>query len=78
MTPDVQAAAERLRKWTNFLSDLLPDGTPQLAEVPVGDLRIVLAALDPAETPTDHIPTRKGLDYLAIRQEQHPKGPIDA
>lgn len=80
MTPDVQAAAERVRAFLDAwedpaqgrgaISTLRSEGLRLTAL----DLRMLLAALDPAEQPIDHIPTQAGIDYLAIRRQQHPRG----
>jgi hypothetical protein len=45
---------------------------PYAIEIFREDLRLLLAALDPAEQPIEHVPTEAGLDYLALRREQHP------
>ncbi|MBS2962607.1 hypothetical protein KGA66_06080 [Actinocrinis puniceicyclus] len=42
------------------------------------DLRALLAAADPDEQPIAHVPTKAGLDYLALRKQQHPKEATDA
>ncbi len=42
------------------------------------DLRVLLAAADPDEQPVPLIPTKAGLDYLAMRRQQHPKAATDA
>lgn len=80
MTPDVQAAAERvaafLDAWEDpaqgrgAISTLRSEGLRLTAL----DLRRVLAAIDPAGQPIAHVPTQAGLDYLAVRQRQNPHG----
>lgn len=86
MTPDVQAAADRvhafLDTWERIAghpaADVLmtltalepPTGTVRLTR---SDLRTLLAALDPAEQPIRHIPTKAGLNYLEIRRRQNPR-----
>lgn len=86
MTPDVQAAADRVTAWLAHETRIASDFARQAAVVltfddheqpfptlHASDLRLLLAALDPAEQPIDRVPTKAGLDYLAIRHEQHPR-----
>lgn len=85
MTPDVQAAAERLRDFARgwaASAGAPPADLPLLsvqlrptvwAHFTLGDLATVLTALDPAEQPIGHIPTKAGLNYLEIRRQQNPR-----
>lgn len=103
MTPDIQAAAERIRafldardRWNEGLTRQpkhiakFPHPTivsETFASLMPEDLRLLLAALDPAEQLTRHAPltddtsgahiTPAGraavLDYKAIRREQNPR-----
>lgn len=82
MTPETQAAAERVRAYLDAHEYVLGDldqiaecGTHEHTWAPltVTDLRVLLAALDPAEQPIPLVPTQHALDYLAIRRQQNPK-----
>lgn len=83
MTPDVQAAAERLRAFIRVADDgdpIIASTWEQVSDPPrprvvrhdvtFDDLRTLLAALDPADGATDGAPR---LDYHAIRRQQHPR-----
>ena len=124
MTPELRAAAERVnayfeaRRLLNAILRQEDNGVIDACrnvELRLADIRLLLAAIDPTEQPTDlaaaawgthrvtsgltgiraaheheqrHapltdepsgvIPTRAGLDYLALRRQQHPKAAADA
>lgn len=78
MTPQIRAAADELRDFLKQAdTDGIYDHTPVLDitgyQLTFGQLRTLLAALDPAEQPIPHIPTKAGLNYLATRRRQNPK-----
>ncbi len=85
MTPDIRTTiARHLAETDVFLdtinSDLVGDMNLYSVIEAVRRLRLAIAhiadevaALDPANQPIDRIPTPKALDYLAVRQEQHPR-----
>ncbi len=86
MTPELRAAVDHLRAFLDDIDECFrATGTDPAAhrdapvilapgyDLTIGDLHALLTALDPAEQPIDRIPTAAGLDYLAIRQQQHPR-----
>lgn len=87
MTPDVQAAVERVREYLEarrvMNAILRQEDTGTLdscrnVSLRLADLRTLLAALDPAEQPIDHVPTEQGRAtvnaYRAHRTQQPPRG----
>jgi hypothetical protein len=84
MTPELRDAAARVRAYLDAW-DANSGHKPTIAAtsdyygrkptaLAAADLRLLLAALDPAEQPIHHIPTKAGLNYLNIRRQQHPHG----
>jgi tetrahydromethanopterin S-methyltransferase subunit B len=72
VTPETQAAIDRVSATLDRYNG--EEFTATLSEMDefMEDVRALVAALDPAEQPIDHIPTPRGINYLAMRREQQP------
>lgn len=66
-------ALETERARTTSAEQLLAEASAE-RDVWKGRALQLNAALDPANEPIGHIPTQRGLDYLANRRQQHPSG----
>jgi len=89
VTPETHAAHDRITAYLNARDtctterchdDIIAmhaakDSTLPAPALHTTDIRTLLTALDPAEPPITHVPTRKALNYLALRRQQHPRDP---